>query len=166
MFSLLSLFLSLNLAEIPHIYFYLGAVAASILGALVLVWIIVAVRILIGGRGMVPILNNFFAAIVNNNYQAAYGMLTPEFQAQFSLKDFKEFVKKNGLRQYKRLELPLFEIRDDRCPLDLTIELTTGQTLLLDLDLVRIEKVWLIEGLALGQSSETDNSNQPGKPEV
>lgn len=151
----------LNLLEIPHIYFYLGAVLVSLLGALVLIWIIVAARILIGGRGLVPALNNFFAAIVNNNYQAAYAMLSPALQAQFSPKDFKEFVKKHNLRQYKRLELPLFEIEDDRCPLGLTIELTTGKEVLLDLNLVKVEKVWLIEGLAMGQASDQGRDEGP-----
>ena len=141
--------------EVPHLLFYLGAVLVSLLGSLVLIWIIVAVRVLVSSRGMTTALNNFFAAIVNSNYGAAYGMLTPELQGELSAKDFKEFVKTQGLRQYKRLELPLVEVEAGRCPLDLTVELQTGQMIDLTLDLVRVEKTWLIDGLAMGKSAET-----------
>ncbi|MGA1624701.1 MAG: hypothetical protein ACO4AJ_03585 [Prochlorothrix sp.] len=153
----------LTIAEIPHIFFYLGAVLVSLLGALVLVWISTALRLFIRGKDMAPALNNFFAAIVNSNYGAAYGMLTPALQAQLSTKDFKDFIKKHNLRLYKRLELPMFEIENNRCPLPLTVELMTGQEVALNLELVKVEEVWQIDGLAIGSPSDqaTDTPKKP-----
>lgn len=133
---------------------YLGIGIASVLGILVLIWLLIAGSILLTTKGLPQALNNFFAAIVTDNLDAAYAMTTPNYQKRTSKKQFTKFVKANRLKQYKRLELPLFEPKGDRCPLDLSVELTTGEKMRLQMELVKEGKGWAIDGLGQGQAKQ------------
>lgn len=126
---------------------YVGIGITSILGILVLVWLLIAGSVLLVTRGLPQALNNFFAAIVTDNFDAAYAMTTPDFQKRTSKKQFTKFVKANKLKQYKRLQLPLFDVKGDRCPLELSVELQSGAKIGLKMELVKDGKTWRIDEL-------------------
>jgi len=137
----------MNIMEWPRLWLYGGAIAVSLLGALVLIWIVVAIQFLVASRGLTPALNNFFAAIVTGNYTSAYAMTTPQFQTLQDPKTFKEWVKTHKLRQYKRLELPPFEVQNNCCTLPLRVELNSGEWVSLDTEWIRIAGSWQLNRL-------------------
>lgn len=129
---------------------YLGIGIASILGIIVLIWLLIAGSILLATKGLPQAINNFFAAIVTNNLDAAYAMTTPNFQKRTPKKQFTKFVKANRLKEYKRLKLPVFNPKGDRCPLELSVELMSGEKIPLRMELVKEVKGWAIDGLEEG----------------
>ena len=126
---------------------YVGIGIASILGILVLVWLLIAGSVLLVTRGLPQALNNFFAAIVTDNLDAAYAMTTLDFQKRTSKKQFTKLVKVNQLKQYKCLELPLLNVKGDRCLLELSVKLTSGKKVLLQMELAKENKSWASDTL-------------------
>ncbi|MBE9180666.1 hypothetical protein IQ268_19070 [Oculatella sp. LEGE 06141] len=132
---------------------YFGIGIISILGIVVLIWLLIAGSILLVTKGLPKAINHFFAAIVTGNLDAAYAMTTPNFQKRTSKKQFTKFVKANRLKHHKRVQLPLFNVEGDWCPLDLTVELTSGEQVPLYVELVKDGKTWAIDGLERGQNT-------------
>lgn len=133
---------------------YLGIGIASILGIIVLIWLLIAGSILLATKGLPQAINNFFAAIVTGNLDAAYAMTTLNFQKRTPKKQFTKFVKANRLKQHKRVQLPLFNVEGDRCPLELSVELTSGEKIPLRMELVKEGKGWAIDVLEKGQDEK------------
>ncbi|NJR65008.1 MAG: hypothetical protein HC772_06315 [Leptolyngbyaceae cyanobacterium CRU_2_3] len=51
----------------------------------------------------------------------------------------------NRLKQHKRIQLPLFNVEGDRCPLELSVELISGEKIPLQMELVKGGKGWAID---------------------
>lgn len=79
-------------------------------------------------------------------------MTTPNFQNRTPKKQFTKFVKANRLKQHKRVQLPLFNVEGDRCPLELSVELISGEKIPLQMELVKEGKGWAIDVLEEGQN--------------
>ncbi len=133
--------------EFSNTLTYVGIGAASVLGILIVIWGSVAFTILRKTKGLPQALNNFFAAVVTGNIDAAYQMTTQDYRRRVNRKTFVQFIKKNQLKQYKRTKLAPPKIEGEAHALDITVELSSGKEVPLSFVFLKNGEQWAIESL-------------------
>ncbi len=126
---------------------YLGIGLASILGLLIVVWIVVAVNILLKTKGLPQAIAQFFTLIVDGNITGAYQLTTDNFQAKTSKKEFTKFIKTHKLHKYTRTTMSIPTVEGDRHSLDVTVITETGQEIPVKMDLIKSDNIWIIDHL-------------------
>lgn len=114
---------------------------------LLLLWSIIALRILRRTKGLPQALNGFFAAIASGKLDAAYAMTTPAYRNQLSRRDFAQFIKRHRLGQYKTSQLSAPLTEDGFQRLNITAELKSGAKVPLSFLFKREGDRWEIEQL-------------------
>ncbi|KOR33999.1 MULTISPECIES: hypothetical protein [Planktothricoides] len=83
--------------KFPPYLSYLGIGLGSLVGLLLLVWVIVAIRILRKTKGLPQAIGTFLTLIVEDNVTAAYQLTTDNFKVKMSKQAFSKFIKKHKI---------------------------------------------------------------------
>ena len=76
--------------------------------ALLLFWIFNAIKIVIGARGINPLVKQFFDQIASGRIDAAYRLTTKTYKQHVNRQDFLKFLGGLQLNKYRNLKSPFF----------------------------------------------------------
>jgi hypothetical protein len=133
--------------KFPPYLSYLGIGVAGLVGLLLLVWVIVAIRILQKTKGLPQAIGTFLTLIVEGNVTAAYQLTTDNFQAKMSKQAFSKFIKKHKLHQYTRTRMSIPTVEENCHSLAVTVITKTGQEIPLKMSFIKHQKTWQLEEL-------------------
>ena len=122
---------------------------AAIVGIFIVVWLVVAVRVMTTTKGIPQAISNFFKLIIENKLDSAYKLTTKNYQRQTSKKQFTKFINQNKFRQYKSTRLGIPRVTGDRANLDVTLILKSGREIPLKLGLLKQEQTWYVDLLEI-----------------
>ena len=118
--------------------------------------------------GIVNTADKFFAHINNNNYEDAYNILSEEFRSNTSLNDLKEYISKNSITNYKKINWTGKSINQDRGALTGSITTQSGTVVPIILNFIKAEMRWKIYSLqitSLEPQEETVKIRPPNESE-
>ena len=117
--------------------------------ALLLFWTFNAVKIVIGARGINPLVKQFFDQIASGRIDAAYRLTTKTYKQHVNRQDFLKFLGGLQLNKYRNLKSgrPRIEGNQIMLTLNLKSEDKTAE-LPLEFTFTKIEKEWRINRIA------------------
>ncbi len=122
-------------------------------GTLILFWTFNAVKLVIGARGINPLVKQFFDHIASGQIDAAYRLTTKEYRQHVSRQDFLKFLGNLQLNRYKNLKSGRPRIEDNLIILTLKLKSEDKKIELpLDFSFIKVDKVWRINRIAKGNS--------------
>ena len=113
--------------------------------ALLLFWTFNAVKIVIGARGINPLVKQFFDQIASGRIDAAYRLTTKTYKQHVNRQDFLKFLGSLQLNKYRNLKSGRPRIEGDQIMLTLNLK-SEDKTAELPLEFTfrKIEKEWRI----------------------
>lgn len=128
---------------------YIGIGAGVLFGLFAIVWLTATFSFMRRTQGLNRFLVSFFKLLNDSQFKTAYGLTTPIFQAETNIKDFRKFIKRNKLTQYKRLSATVPELEgSDGYRLNLMVKLEGGKELPMKAFVIKeAPKVWRLEEL-------------------
>ncbi|ABX09737.1 hypothetical protein [Prochlorococcus marinus] len=122
-------------------------------GTLILFWTFNAVKLVIGARGINPLVKQFFDQIASGQIDGAYRLTTKEYRQHVSRKDFLKFLGSLQLNRYKNLKSGRPRIEDNLIILTLKLKSEDKKIELpLDFSFIKVDSVWRINRIARGTS--------------
>lgn len=117
--------------------------------ALLLFWTFNAVKIVIGARGINPLVKQFFDQIASGRIDAAYRLTTKTYKQHVNRQDFLKFLGGLQLNKYRNLKSGRPRIEGDQIMLTLNLK-SEDKTdeLPLEFTFTKIEKEWRINRIA------------------
>ena len=117
--------------------------------ALLLFWTFNAVKIVIGARGINPLVKQFFDQIASGRIDAAYRLTTKTYKQHVNRQDFLKFLGGLQLNKYRNLKSGRPRIEGDQIMLTLNLK-SEDKTAELPLEFTfrKIEKDWRINRIA------------------
>ena len=117
--------------------------------ALLLFWTFNAVKIVIGARGINPLVKQFFDQIASGRIDAAYRLTTKTYKQHVNRQDFLKFLWSLQLNKYRNLKSGRPRIEGDQIMLTLNLK-SEDKTAELPLEFTfrKIEKEWRINRIA------------------
>ncbi|KGG14544.1 MULTISPECIES: hypothetical protein [unclassified Prochlorococcus] len=113
--------------------------------ALLLFWTFNAIKLVIGARGINPLVKQFFDQIASGRIDAAYRLTTKTYKQHVNRQDFLKFLKGLELNKYKNLKSGRPRIEDKKIILTLNLRSEDKKTELpLEFTFTKIEKEWRI----------------------
>jgi len=117
--------------------------------ALVLFWIFNAVKLVIGARGINPLVKQFFDQIASGRIDGAYQLTTKAYKQHVNRQDFIKFLASLQLNRYRNLKSGRPRIEDNQILLTLNLKSEDKKTELpLDFTFIKIEKNWRIDRIS------------------
>ena len=117
--------------------------------ALLLFWTFNAVKIVIGARGINPLVKQFFDQIASGRIDAAYRLTTKTYKQHVNRQDFLKFLGSLQLNQYRNLKSGRPRIEGDQIMLTLNLKSEDKTAELpLEFTFTKIEKEWRINRIA------------------
>ena len=114
--------------------------------ALVIFWTFNAVKLVIGARGINPLVKKFFNQIAEGRIDAAYLLTSKNYRQHVSRQDFLKFLAGLQLNRYRNLKSGRPRIEDQQIILTLKLKSEDKQNELpLDFTFKKIEKNWQID---------------------
>ena len=114
--------------------------------ALLLFWTFNAVKIVIGARGINPLVKKFFNQIAEGRIDAAYLLTSKNYRQHVSRQDFLKFLSGLQLNRYRNLKSGRPRIEDQQIILTLKLKSEDKQSELpLDFTFKKIEENWRID---------------------
>ncbi len=114
-------------------------------GGLVLFWTFNAVKLVIGARGINPLVKLFFDHIAAGRIDAAYRLTTKTYKQHVNRQDFLKFLGGLQLNKYRNLKSGRPKIEDNKIMLTLNLKSEDKKIELpLEFSFVKIEKEWRI----------------------
>ena len=125
----------------------IGTKALLVGGAtLVVFWTVNAVRLVIGARGINPLVKQFFNQIAAGRIDAAYLLTTKSYRQHVNRQDFLKFLGSLQLNRYRNLKSGRPRIEDKQIILTLKLKAEDKKTELpLDFTFTKIENNWRID---------------------
>jgi len=118
-------------------------------GALVLFWIVNAIKLVIGARGINPLVKQFFNQIASGRIDGAYLLTTKAYKQHVNRQDFIKFLASLELNKYRNLKSGRPRIEGEQIMLTLNLKSEDKKTELpLDFTFIKIEKNWRIDRIA------------------
>ena len=118
-------------------------------GALVIFWIFNAIKLVIGSRGINPLVKQFFNQIASGRIDGAYLLTTKAYKQHVNRQDFIKFLASLQLNKYRNLKSGRPRIEDNQIILTLNLKSEDKKTELpLDFTFIKIEKNWRIDRIA------------------
>ena len=118
-------------------------------GALVLFWPINAAKLVIGARGINPLVKKFFDQIASGRIDAAYLLTTKTYRQHVTRQDFLKFLASLQLNRYRNLKSGRPRIEDKQIVLTLKLKSEDKQSELpLDFTFRKVEENWRIDRIA------------------
>ncbi len=117
--------------------------------ALLLFWTFNAVKIVIGARGINPLVKQFFDQIASGRIDAAYRLTTKTYKQHVNRQDFLKFLGGLQLNRYRNLKSGRPRIEGDQIMLTLNLKSEDKTAELpLEFTFTKIEKEWRINRIA------------------
>jgi|TARA_B100001250_G_scaffold158888_1_gene136441 hypothetical protein len=117
--------------------------------ALLLFWTFNAVKIVIGARGINPLVKQFFDQIASGRIDAAYRLTTKTYKQHVNRQDFLKFLGGLQLNKYRNLKSGRPRIEGDQIMLTLNLKSEDKTAELpLEFTFTKIEKEWRINRIA------------------
>ncbi len=114
-------------------------------GALLLFWTFNAIKLVIGARGINPLVKQFFDQIASGRIDGAYRLTTKTYKQHVNRQDFLKFLTGLQLNKYTNLKSGRPKIENDQIKLTLNLKSADKKTELpLDFTFVKIDKEWKI----------------------
>ena len=114
-------------------------------GGLVLFWTFNAVKLVIGARGINPLVKHFFDHIASGRIDAAYRLTSKTYKQHVTRQDFLKFLGGLQLNKYRNLKSGRPKIEDNNIMLTLSLKSEDKKIELpLEFTFVKIEKEWRI----------------------
>ena len=121
--------------------------------ALLLFWTFNAVKIVIGARGINPLVKQFFDQIASGRIDAAYRLTTKTYKQHVNRQDFLKFLGNLQLNKYRNLKSGRPRIEGDQIMLTLNLKSEDKTAELpLEFTFTKIEKEWRIN--RIGKASQ------------
>ena len=121
--------------------------------ALLLFWTFNAVKIVIGARGINPLVKKFFDQIASGRIDAAYRLTTKTYKQHVNRQDFLKFLGNLQLNKYRNLKSGRPRIEGDQIMLTLNLKSEDKTAELpLEFTFTKIEKEWRIN--RIGKASQ------------
>tara|TARA_Y100001968_G_C19051840_1_gene569510 strand:+ start:86 stop:508 length:423 start_codon:yes stop_codon:yes gene_type:complete len=118
-------------------------------GALVLFWTVNAVKLVIGARGINPLVKQFFDQIASGRVDGAYLLTTKAYRQHVNRQDFIKFLASLQLNRYRNLKSGRPRIEDNQIVLTLKLKSEDKKSELpLDFTFIKIDKNWRIDRIA------------------
>ncbi len=116
---------------------------------LVLFWTFNAVKLVIGARGINPLVKQFFDHIASGRIDAAYRLTTKTYKQHVNRQDFLKFLGSLQLNKYRNLKSGRPKIEDNKIMLTLSLK-SEDKTMELPLEFsfVKIDKEWRINRIS------------------
>ncbi len=121
--------------------------------ALVLFWTFNAVKLVIGARGINPLVKQFFDQIASGRIDGAYRLTTKTYKQHVNRQDFLKFLGGLQLNKYTNLKSGRPRIEDDQIKLTLNLK-SADKTAELPLDFTfsKVDKEWRINRISKANS--------------
>ena len=117
--------------------------------ALVLFWTFNAVKLVIGARGINPLVKQFFDQIASGRIDGAYRLTTKTYRQHVNRQDFLKFLGGLQLNKYTNLKSGRPRIEDNQVKLTLNLKSADKTSELpLDFTFIKIDKDWRINRIA------------------
>ena len=117
--------------------------------ALVLFWTFNAVKLVIGARGINPLVKQFFDQIASGRIDGAYRLTTKTYKQHVNRQDFLKFLGGLELNKYTNLKSGRPRIENDQIKLTLNLKSADKTAELpLDFTFIKIEKNWRIDRIS------------------
>lgn len=128
---------------------YAGIGVGVLFGIFAIVWLTATFSFMRRTQGLNRFLVSFFKLLTESQFKTAYNLTTPTFQAETNIKDFRKFVKRNKLMQYKRLSATVPELEGSNgYRLNLMVKLEGDRKLEMKAFVIKdAPKVWRLEEL-------------------
>ena len=118
-------------------------------GALVLFWIVNAIKLVIGARGINPLVKQFFNQIASGRVDGAYLLTTKAYRQHVNRQDFIKFLGSLQLNRYRNLKSGRPRIEDNQIMLTLNLKSEDKKNEMpLDFTFIKIEENWRIDRIA------------------
>ena len=118
-------------------------------GALLLFWTVNAIRLIIGARGINPLVKQFFTQISAGRIDAAYLLTTKSYRQHVNRQDFLKFLAGLQLNKYRNLKSGRPRIEDSLIILTLKLKSEDKKSELpLDFTFTKVDKSWKIDRIA------------------
>ena len=117
--------------------------------ALLLFWTFNAVKIVIGARGINPLVKQFFDQIASGRIDAAYRLTTKTYKQHVNRQDFLKFLGGLQLNKYRNLKSGRPRIEGDQIMLTLNLKSEDKKSELpLDFTFLKVNENWRIDRIA------------------
>ncbi|AAQ00884.1 MULTISPECIES: membrane protein [Prochlorococcus] len=122
-------------------------------GALLLLWTFNAIKLVIGARGINPLIKQFFDQIASGRIDGAYRLTTKTYKQHVNRQDFLKFLKELQLNKYKNLKSGRPRIENNQILLTLNLKSEDKSTQLpLEFTFTKVDKDWRINRIARANS--------------
>ena len=113
--------------------------------ALLVYWIISAVRLVLSARGINPLLKQFFTQVAAGQIDGAYLMTTKNYRSHVNRQQFIRFLAGLQLNKYRNLKSGRPRLQEDQ--IILTVKLTSegNEELPLDFTFVKVDDAWRVD---------------------
>ena len=119
------------------------------LAVLLIFWTYNAVKLVIGARGINPLIKQFFNQIASGRIDAAYRLTTKTYKQHVNRQDFLKFLASLQLNKYRNLKSGRPRLEDDQVVLTLNLKSDDKKSELpLDFTFTKIENNWRIDRIA------------------
>ena len=118
-------------------------------GGLMIFWTVNAIKLVIGARGINPLVKKFFNQIAEGRIDAAYLLTSKNYRQHVSRQDFLKFLAGLQLNRYRNLKSGRPRIQDDQIVLTLKLKSEDKKNELpLDFTFLKVDKSWRIDRIA------------------
>ena len=117
--------------------------------ALVSFWTFNAVKLVIGARGINPLVRKFFDQIAAGRIDAAYGLTSKNYKTHVKRQDFLKFLASLNLNKYRNLKSGRPRVEEDQIIITLNLK-SEDKTAELPLDFTfsKIDNNWQIDRIS------------------
>ncbi len=114
-------------------------------GALILYWIISAVKLVLNARGINPTVKQFFNQIAAGRVDAAYLLTSKTYRQHVNKQQFINFLIGLKLNRFKNLKSGRPRLEEGKITLTLKLKSENKEELPLDFTFIKVEDAWRIE---------------------
>ena len=117
--------------------------------ALISFWTFNAVKLVIGARGINPLVRKFFDQIAAGRIDAAYRLTSKTYKTHVNRQDFLKFLASLNLNKYRNLKSGRPRVQENQIIITLNLKSEDkSEELPLDFTFSKIDKDWQIDRIA------------------
>tara|TARA_Y100001968_G_C19378257_1_gene728898 strand:- start:1110 stop:1532 length:423 start_codon:yes stop_codon:yes gene_type:complete len=118
-------------------------------GTLLVFWTVSAIRLVIGARGINPLVSKFFNQIAAGRVDAAYLLTTKGYKQHVTRQDFIKFLAGLQLNRYRNLKSGRPRLNNDQIILTLNLKSEDKKNELpLDFNFLKVDGAWKIDRIS------------------
>jgi hypothetical protein len=114
-------------------------------GALLLYWIISALKLVLSARGINPLIKQFFNQVASGQVDGAYLLTTKNYRSHVNRQQFIRFLAGLQLNKYRNLKSGRPRMEDKLIILTVKLKSDGTEELPLDFTFVKVEEQWRVE---------------------